>query len=151
MLYFSDTANVIIFAVCPRRWQFIFNEVTAPLCLNGCVAFQDYFFFLVKVKNKPWEEHTSICWVHKRMCWQTFDSERAACGSACVHACMPARFPSIYPPACHLEAGQSRKKDKVGGEKSKHHLYVKAHLSRGGEKKCAEGCNLQKNELQELH
>lgn len=70
-----------------------------------------------------------------------------------VRACMPARFPSIYPPACHLEAGQSRKKDKVGGwgEGSKHHLYVKAHLSWGGGKKnCAEGCNLQKNELQEL-
>lgn len=69
-----------------------------------------------------------------------------------LHACMPARFPSIYPPACHLEAGQSRKKDKVGGEKKQAPPVCKSSPVAGrGKKNCAEGCNLQKNELQELH
>lgn len=78
-----------------------------------CILRFFFFFFLVKVKNEPWEEHTSICWVHKRMCWQTlFGSERAAWGCACVRACA---FSFYLSPACHLEAGQSRKKDKVAG------------------------------------
>lgn len=37
----------------------------------------------------------------------------------------------LFIPACHLEAGQSGKKERQGKEKSKHHLYVKAHLSCG--------------------
>lgn len=42
-----------------------------------------------------------------------------------VRACL--RFFLLFIPACHLEAGQSRKKDNVK-KKRKHHLYVKAHL-----------------------
>lgn len=55
----------------------------------------------------------------------------AGCVWLCVRACLRVSLLFIPPPqpACHLEAGQSRKK------KSKHHLYVKAHLSRGGGEK----------------
>lgn len=74
---------------------------------------------LVKVKNKPWEEHTSICWVHKRICWQTmFDSEE---GWVCVCS-------FYFPP---LVTWKQDKGERRGKEKSEHHLYVKAHLSWG--------------------
>lgn len=66
---------------------------------------------LVKVKNKPWEEQTSICWVHKRICWRTvFDSEEGCvCLCLCVCVCVHSIFPRSSPGSRTKETRQRKK------------------------------------------
>lgn len=116
----------------PREMAVYIQWGDCPALFEWVCCILRFLFFLVKDKNKPWEDHTSICRVHKRCVGRLCLTQGGL--HACVRACVPPRFCSIYP---RLPPGsRTKQKERQGEEKSTRHLYVKSHLL-WGEKKNA--------------
>lgn len=118
--HFPAITNVIIFAVCPRRWQLIFNGVRVPLCETGCVCVYAQLCDEKKRKRKEIAHGKNT----RLFALRTKECVRGRPRIQKFPLCVSVFFYAI----CHLV---QRQRLGIESLKSRNHLYVKAHLSSG--------------------